>query len=156
MKNRIYTTTVCAVLLAAFMLTFPGTGTSAMVDDVENVIQSVTGRATATYGGVPSGVKDALRLYEDGTFKYKDGTNIDDAAITAAIKTRIIGQKELDALDISVKTVKGTVTLKGNVEHIAQVLLAEQVANDTDGVLKVQNELTLVRFPAASASPRVL
>lgn len=192
MKNRIYTTIVCAVFLAALLLALPGTGISAMVDDVENVIQSVTGRRTANYIEVSSGVKDALRLYEDVDFRYKDGTlsltgmvdnekekeeiisrarsipgvntvkdnlvaqGTDDAAISAAIKTRIIGQKELDALDISVKTVKGTVTLKGKVEHIAQMLLAEQVANATDGVLKVQNELLIMRFPAPSALPRVM
>lgn len=70
------------------------------------------------------------------------GMYIDDAGITAQVKGKILAQKGLDSFDISVETVKGAVTLTGEVESSAQVALAEKVARDVEGVKSVNNKLT--------------
>lgn len=71
------------------------------------------------------------------------GEYLDDATVTAEVKGKILGQKGLDSLDISVKTTEGVVTLTGKVENSAQIGLAEEVAREVKGVKKVNNMLSV-------------
>ena len=71
------------------------------------------------------------------------GAYIDDAAVTAEVKARILAQKGLDSLDISVETVKGEVTLTGEVENQEQISMAESSAAKVEGVKKITNRLTV-------------
>lgn len=75
--------------------------------------------------------------------KSSVGEFFDDSALTAAVKSRLIAQKGIDSLDISVKTEAGVVTLTGNVENLAQAALAEYVARDVSGVKNVHNALVV-------------
>ena len=64
-----------------------------------------------------------------------------DARITAAIKAKLIASRDLSALNISVNTTAGVVTLSGAVaasEHISKALL---LAMETDGVREVVSTL---------------
>jgi hyperosmotically inducible periplasmic protein len=64
-----------------------------------------------------------------------------DARITTAIKTKLIASRDLSALNISVNTTAGVVTLSGYVstpEHIGKAIL---VAMDTEGVREVISTL---------------
>ncbi len=70
-----------------------------------------------------------------------------DARITAAIKTKLIASRDLSALNISVNTTDGVVTLSGAVsspDHIGKAIL---LAMKTDGVREVIS--TLQVKPAA-------
>ncbi len=71
------------------------------------------------------------------------GTYIDDAGITAAVKAKFLGQDGLDSSEITVETIKGVVTLTGEVNNQAQVGLADKVARAADGVKDVRNQLTV-------------
>lgn len=69
------------------------------------------------------------------------GEYIDDAAITAKVKTALIRDDSLDANDINVETYKGTVQLSGFVDSEEDVDAAEEVAGNIEGVTKVRNDL---------------
>ena len=69
---------------------------------------------------------------------------VSDAAITSEIKTKILGEKGLDSMDIKVKTTDGVVTLRGQVAKKSQVKLAEKIAQETKGVRKVKNKISVM------------
>ena len=73
--------------------------------------------------------------------KRSVGTVIDDAAITASVKTKLIGDKDTKARQINVETSKGVVQLNGYVDSSAARTEAEKIAAATDGVMKVSNNL---------------
>jgi osmotically-inducible protein OsmY len=64
-----------------------------------------------------------------------------DARITAAIKTKLVGDHELSAWSISVYTTQGIVTLSGFVPSTEAISKAMMLAMDTDGVKEVISTL---------------
>lgn len=64
-----------------------------------------------------------------------------DARITAAIKAKLLGDRELSALSISVNTTSGIVTLSGTVSTPEAISKAMLVAMETDGVQEVISTL---------------
>ncbi len=71
------------------------------------------------------------------------GAAIDDATITTKVKSSIIAEPNLDALDINVNTAGGAVTLLGTVESSEQRVRAEEIARSTEGVKSVDNQLDI-------------
>ena len=70
-----------------------------------------------------------------------------DARITAAIKTKLVANRDLSALSISVNTTAGIVTLSGTVLTSEDISKAMLLALETDGVTEVVS--TLQVRPAA-------
>lgn len=68
---------------------------------------------------------------------------IDDSALTAKVKTAMLADPSLKALQINVDTKDGTVTLKGGVESQTQKDHATDVAQGVSGVKSVDNNLTV-------------
>ncbi len=68
---------------------------------------------------------------------------ISDAAVTAAVKTRIAADPDLNPFEIDVDTLEGVVTLRGLVETDHQREEAGEVARRTQGVQEVDNQLGL-------------
>jgi osmotically-inducible protein OsmY len=66
-----------------------------------------------------------------------------DARITAAIKGKLVANKDLSALSISVNTTDGVVTLSGSVNSPDDISKAMVLAMDTDGVRQVVANLQL-------------
>jgi hyperosmotically inducible periplasmic protein len=64
-----------------------------------------------------------------------------DARITGAIKTKLLANKDLSALSISVNTTGGIVTLSGTVSSPEDISKAMLLAMDTDGVSEVVSTL---------------
>jgi hyperosmotically inducible protein len=64
-----------------------------------------------------------------------------DAGITAEVKSLLIAEPGVRALDINVDTYNGAVILKGTVTSGFQRGEAERVARGAKGVKSVQNEL---------------
>jgi len=64
-----------------------------------------------------------------------------DARTTAAIKARLVASRDLSALDISVNTTAGVVTLAGPVSSLDQVSKAMLLAMETEGVREVISTL---------------
>jgi hyperosmotically inducible periplasmic protein len=64
-----------------------------------------------------------------------------DARITAAIKAKLVASRDLSALDISVNTTAGVVTLSGRVSSPGDIGKAMLLAMQTDGVREVISTL---------------
>lgn len=68
---------------------------------------------------------------------------VDDAAITTALKAKLVADDELKALDINVDTVGGVVMLSGAAPSEAAKARATEIARTVDGVSDVRNDLTV-------------
>jgi hyperosmotically inducible periplasmic protein len=68
---------------------------------------------------------------------------VDDAAISAKVKTGLAADSETSAMKVGVTTVKGVVTLSGVVPTEREKSKAEQVARGTEGVTQVVNNITI-------------
>lgn len=66
---------------------------------------------------------------------------IDDASITAGVKTKLIGDNDTKARQINVETRNGVVQLNGFVDTTAARTQAEQIAQAEKGVTRVENNL---------------
>jgi len=71
------------------------------------------------------------------------GVMVDDAAITAAIRSKLLWSKQADGMTTSVKTRSGRVTLTGNADSQADKDIAGRLASNTDGVMVVDNQLVV-------------
>ena len=69
--------------------------------------------------------------------------SVDDAAITATIKGKLVADDELKAIDINVDTAGGVVTLTGAAPSATAVERATTIAKAVDGVSNVNNKLTV-------------
>src|SRR5687767_2468046 len=68
--------------------------------------------------------------------------DVEDAALTAKVKTRLMADSRVAALDIDVGGQNGIVTLKGSVKDEQEKAAAEEVARATEGVTDVVNMIT--------------
>ena len=75
----------------------------------------------------------------------KEGTGeyVDDSAITAKVKSAMLGSSGLKSTDIGVETFKGVVQLSGFVNSQAQMSQAVKVAEGVGGVKSVKNDMRL-------------
>src|SRR5215210_800637 len=67
------------------------------------------------------------------------GSQVDDAAITAAVKAKLATDGDINPFNIDVDTNEGVVTLQGRVAKEEARTKAEQHARDTEGVKRVIN-----------------
>ncbi len=71
------------------------------------------------------------------------GKNLDDAAITASVKTDILKDADLSVLKIDVDTKDGVVTLNGLANTEDAKARATRLASGVKGVKEVHNNLTV-------------
>jgi osmotically-inducible protein OsmY len=71
----------------------------------------------------------------------KVGVALDDAGITAKVKSAIYSEPGLKTLRISVDTIKGVVTLTGSVDSQFSFDRARSLAESVAGVTEVENHL---------------
>jgi osmotically-inducible protein OsmY len=71
------------------------------------------------------------------------GEKIDDASITAQVKTTLLYHRSTGGLKTSVTTKKGIVTLSGKASSSAERDLATKFAADVKGVKSVNNRMTI-------------
>jgi hyperosmotically inducible periplasmic protein len=96
----------------------------------------------------------AVGGYYIGQDEREPGVIAADSRITAAVKSRLIGDKYVDGFRISVETWEGVVTLRGEVGSSIPREQAERLAASVEGVKAVRNEIRIVREPATQAAPR--
>ena len=75
------------------------------------------------------------------------GQSIDDASITAAVKSKLLWSSHTDGLSINVDTQWGKVTLVGTAESAAAKELATRLVLNTRGVTSVDNQLAIKSPP---------
>jgi hyperosmotically inducible protein len=69
------------------------------------------------------------------------GETVDDASITASVKSKLVADKASNLTRVDVDTNNGTVYLNGSVETPEQKARAEQLAWQASGVKSVVNNL---------------
>jgi hyperosmotically inducible protein len=77
--------------------------------------------------------------------RIKAGKYVDDAWITAKIKTLLLKDEGVKGLAVNVETHQGAVQLSGWVNSPAQIVRAEKIALGVDGVKGVRNDLLVKR-----------
>jgi len=71
------------------------------------------------------------------------GESIDDASITAMVKTTLLYHRSTSALNTTVVTKEGVVMLGGNAKNAAEKDLATKLVSDVYGVKSVVNTMTV-------------
>ena len=71
------------------------------------------------------------------------GNYVSDAAITTAVKARMIENPQVDGSSIRVETLHGTVMLSGFAKSMTEKSAAEAMAWKTEGVKVVKNEIAV-------------
>ena len=97
-----------------------------------------------TVAGVKE-VDNQLLIVDDITVDAPKRTwqqKVEDATVTASVRTRILYNKEFSAFNIKVSTVDNVVTLSGVVDKVAQIERIGEIAAETQGVTKVINNLS--------------
>lgn len=105
-------------------------------DLAEEIAKGVDGVGTVTNNIM---VEKSTKRSNKPTFTQ----TVDDATTTAAVKSKLLMNSNTSGLDIHVKTVNGIVTLTGAVKSKTEKELAGKLTANTDGVLKVKNNLTV-------------
>jgi hyperosmotically inducible periplasmic protein len=88
-------------------------------------------------------VKNEMTVGKTAKKKQTVGSKIDDASITAQVKMTLLYHRSTSALNTSVTTKKGVVTLTGKAKNAAEKDLATKFANDVNGVKSVKNNMTI-------------
>ena len=71
------------------------------------------------------------------------GQKVEDATITASVKSKLLWNSNTDGLDINVDTADGKVTLTGTAQTALEKDLAGRIARNTAGVVGVNNQIAL-------------
>lgn len=71
------------------------------------------------------------------------GDKIDDASITAEVKSSLLSHRSTSALHTTVSTTDGVVTLSGVAKNDAEKSLVTKLATDINGVTNVINNMTI-------------
>jgi hypothetical protein len=82
------------------------------------------------------------------------GRTIDDASVTASVKSKLVADKAANLTRVDVDTNNGTVYLNGTVESAEQKARAEQLAWQATGVKNVVNNLQVQKKPEGARVPR--
>jgi len=101
---------------------------------------------TTEYARDVEGVKDVkneMTVAKTSKKTQTVGGKIDDASITALVKMTLLYHRSTSALNTSVTTEKGVVTLSGKASNAAAKDLATKYANDVNGVKGVKNQMTI-------------
>lgn len=95
--------------------------------------------AGETVAGLP-GVKNV-----DNKLVEKDGAPVaqSDAWLITKVKTTLLYHNNVNAMGTEVLADKGTITLRGEADSVAQKDLTTEYVKDLDGVTKVNNQMTV-------------
>jgi hyperosmotically inducible periplasmic protein len=133
-------------------------GVETVIDDL--VVSSETAATTGTDVPEPASDRDGSNgddIDDQAKDKTADagskasgaadraGNAVTDAAITAAVKTKLLGDSKTPGMKIDVDTQHGVVTLSGEVANASERTNAVKVARGTDGVKRVVNKLTIAK-----------
>ncbi len=82
----------------------------------------------------------------------RTGQAVDDAGITAKVKSSLLADDQVKGLSINVDTSGGAVTLTGSAQTAAEKQRAEQLATGVEGVRSVRNNITVAQGPVTPAN----
>ena len=137
-------------------LLFPRNVSATKTDvNVKDGVVTLTGEAssqaqkelTAEYASDVEGVKEVKNEMTVAKTPAQAaetiGEKIDDASITAQVKSSLLSHRSTSALKTKVNTTDGVVTLSGIAKNAAEKSLVTKLVNDIDGVNSVVNNMTI-------------
>jgi osmotically-inducible protein OsmY len=89
------------------------------------------------------GVNNEMTVAKSSKNTQTVGEQIDDASITAQVKMVLLYHRSTSAINTSVVTKRGVVTLSGKAGNAAEKDLAAKFAGDVNGVKGVKNLMTI-------------
>jgi osmotically-inducible protein OsmY len=89
------------------------------------------------------GVKNEMTVGKTPKKKQTMGSKIDDASITTMVKMTLLYHRSTSAINTSVATKRGVVTLTGKAKNAAEKDLAAKFTSDVNGVKSVNNQMTI-------------
>ena len=98
-------------------------------------------RFTSILGAI--GMAIVLGACAESATHRSTGQVVDDATITARVKTAFAKDETVSAMSIDVDTYKGAVHLNGTVKSHEEAQRAVQLAQAVDGVTQVSNNLEI-------------
>jgi len=102
---------------------------------------------TAEYAKDVEGVKEVKNEMTIAKTPAKPGETmgekIDDASITAQVKSSLLSHRSTSALKTKVSTTEGVVTLSGIAKNAAEKSLVTKLVTDINGVTSVINNMTI-------------
>lgn len=108
---------------------------------------------TAEYAGDVEGVKEVKNEMTIAKTPAKSdetlGEKIDDASITAQVKSSLMSHRSTSAVKTKVKTTDGVVTVSGIARNAAEKSLVTKLVADINGVTSVINNMTIA-LPVAT------
>jgi hyperosmotically inducible protein len=123
--------------------------------DVKDGIVTLTGQAssaaqkelTAEYAkdvDNVKGVKNEMTVVAtSATTDETIGDKIDDASITAQVKSSLVAHRSTSALKTKIETTDGVVTVSGVAKNAAEKSLVTKLVTDINGVNSVVNNMTI-------------
>ncbi len=78
---------------------------------------------------------------------------VDDAWITAKVKSKLASDPQVSMLDVSVQTEEGVVTLTGRVDDETARREAVALAHDTEGVVRVRDLISVGAMAQPAQAP---
>lgn len=98
------------------------------------------------------GVSGCGKPSDQSSQQSKATQGITDTAITAGVKAKLAANRDIDSADITVSTVKGTVTLTGSVDSSTAKSAAETTTRSVGGVNSVLNRIDVAPSSVATAA----
>jgi hyperosmotically inducible periplasmic protein len=82
------------------------------------------------------------------------GAYVDDATLTARVKTALLKDPEVKGSEVNVQTYEGKVTLSGVVDNSEMAHKAERIARDTPGVKSVKSAMQVASAGSSEGTAR--
>jgi len=101
---------------------------------------------TTEYAKDVEGVKDVkneMTIAKSPAKPATIGEQIDDASITAQVKSSLMSHRSTSSVKTKVETTDGVVTLSGVAKNAAEKTLVTKLVNDIEGVTSVVNNMTV-------------
>jgi len=99
------------------------------------------------------GSVSGMALADDEGVTEKAGKAIDDAAVVASVKSKLLSSPDVEGLDVNVDAKNGVVTLSGTADTMAERSSAEKIAKSADGVKSVTNRIEVKADAPVQVSP---
>ncbi len=112
-------------------------------EQVDAAKDAMASDATAAQAGASQALGEAKQATGDAA--RAAGEVLADSGITAQIKSSLAADAELKVLDISVETQAGHAALRGTAPNAAARDRAAELATAVQGVVAVDNQLTVVQ-----------
>lgn len=109
------------------------------VDNQIRVVEEPVHRAPVT----TTADRDSKRPHEARASTDRMDDRIDDASITAQLKSALAIRKSTSAIKTSVTTENGVVTITGEAKNSAEKDLVTKLAENIDGVRTVRNDMSV-------------